>query len=212
MFIDHGAAVVVGEPAEIGDDVLLYHGVTLGGDSMRRGKRHLSRDGVPVGSNATLLEDVIVGDGASVGAGSVVVDRSRPIRPSSGRPNPSMEPGPIGSSRASAARSESGPRPERVQRRWVAGGFRGWVGSVDTARRTTTDKATPDAELSMNPPVVALLALLTGFIAGAAFAFVGVPIPAPPELAGLLGIVGIYLGFKTVQFLDLGIELLGSLG
>jgi XapX domain-containing protein len=64
----------------------------------------------------------------------------------------------------------------------------------------------------MNPPVVALLALVTGFIAGAVFAFVGVPIPAPPELAGVLGIVGIYLGFKTVEVLDLGIDLLASLG
>jgi XapX domain-containing protein len=56
------------------------------------------------------------------------------------------------------------------------------------------------------------LALLTGFLAGAAFAFVGVPIPAPPELAGLLGIVGIYLGFKTVEFLGVGVDLLGSFG
>ena len=59
---------------------------------------------------------------------------------------------------------------------------------------------------------VALLALVTGFIAGAVFAFVGVPIPAPPELAGLLGIVGIYLGFKTVEYFDAGLDLLGSLG
>jgi XapX domain-containing protein len=64
----------------------------------------------------------------------------------------------------------------------------------------------------MSPPVVALLALLTGFLAGATFAFVGVPIPAPPELAGLLGIVGIYLGFKTVEFLGVGVDLLGSFG
>lgn len=64
----------------------------------------------------------------------------------------------------------------------------------------------------MNAPVVALLALLTGFIAGAVFAFVGVPIPAPPELAGVLGIVGIYLGFKTVEFLDVSLDLLSSIG
>lgn len=64
----------------------------------------------------------------------------------------------------------------------------------------------------MNGPAVALLALVTGFIAGAVFAFVGVPIPAPPELAGLLGIVGIYLGFKTVEHFDAGLDLLGSLG
>lgn len=64
----------------------------------------------------------------------------------------------------------------------------------------------------MNPPVVALLALVTGFVAGAVFAFVGVPIPAPPELAGVLGIVGIYLGFKTVEFLDVGLDLLSAVG
>ena len=64
----------------------------------------------------------------------------------------------------------------------------------------------------MNGPAVALLALSTGFIAGAAFAFLGVPIPAPPEVAGVLGIVGIYLGFKTVEFLGVGVDLLSVLG
>lgn len=75
LFIDHGAGVVIGETAEIGDDVLLYHGVTLGGDSMRREKRHPTlNDGVTVGANATLLGDITVEEAASVGAGSVVVD------------------------------------------------------------------------------------------------------------------------------------------
>jgi serine O-acetyltransferase len=75
LFIDHGAGVVIGETAEVGDDVLLYHGVTLGGDSMRREKRHPTLgDGVTVGANATLLGDISVGEAASVGAGSVVVE------------------------------------------------------------------------------------------------------------------------------------------
>ncbi len=75
LFIDHGAAVVIGETAEIGNDVLLYHGVTLGGDSMRREKRHPTlEDGVTVGANATLLGAITIGENASVGAGSVVVD------------------------------------------------------------------------------------------------------------------------------------------
>lgn len=79
LFIDHGAGVVIGETAEIGDDVLLYHGVTLGGDSMRREKRHPTlEDGVTVGANATLLGDITVGEAASVGAGSVVVDDVAP--------------------------------------------------------------------------------------------------------------------------------------
>ena len=75
LFIDHGAAVVIGETAEIGDDVLLYHGVTLGGDSMRREKRHPTLgDGVTVGANATLLGAITIGENVSIGAGSVVVD------------------------------------------------------------------------------------------------------------------------------------------
>jgi serine O-acetyltransferase len=75
LFIDHGAGVVIGETAEIGDDVLLYHGVTLGGDSMCREKRHPTlSDGVTVGANATLVGDIVVGEAATIGAGSVVVD------------------------------------------------------------------------------------------------------------------------------------------
>ena len=75
LFIDHGAGVVVGETAEIGDDVLMYHGVTLGGDTMRRVKRHPTlEDGVTVGANSTLLGDITVGENATVGAGSVVVE------------------------------------------------------------------------------------------------------------------------------------------
>lgn len=75
LFIDHGAGVVVGETADIGDDVLLYHGVTLGGDSMRRVKRHPTLcDGVTVGANATLIGDITIGESATVGAGSVVVE------------------------------------------------------------------------------------------------------------------------------------------
>ena len=77
---------------------------------------------------------------------------------------------------------------------------------------TVTDLSEPAASRSMNGPAVALVALLTGFIAGAAFAFLGVPIPAPPEVAGVLGIVGIYLGFKTVEFLGVGVDLLSALG
>ena len=59
---------------------------------------------------------------------------------------------------------------------------------------------------------IAMLALCTGFLAGAAFAAVGVPIPAPPTIAGVLGIIGIYLGFKTVEALGIGYDLLSALG
>lgn len=60
--------------------------------------------------------------------------------------------------------------------------------------------------------VIALLALLTGFITGAVFSLAGVPIPAPPSIAGVLGIVGIYLGYKLVEYLGWGYDLLGALG
>ncbi|MBU6427811.1 MAG: serine O-acetyltransferase [Cyanobacteria bacterium REEB65] len=74
FFIDHGAAVVIGETAEIGDDVLLYHQVTLGGTSLDRGKRHPTlEDDVVVGAGAAILGPVTIGRGARIGAGSVVL-------------------------------------------------------------------------------------------------------------------------------------------
>ncbi|MEG3619915.1 serine O-acetyltransferase [Magnetovibrio sp. PR-2] len=74
FFIDHGTGVVIGETAEIGDDVTLYHGVTLGGTSWSRGKRHPSlEDGVVVGGGAMILGPITVGKNAKVGANSVVI-------------------------------------------------------------------------------------------------------------------------------------------
>ena len=74
FFIDHGCGVVIGETAEIGDDVTLYHGVTLGGTTWNPGKRHPSLgDGVVVGAGATILGPVTVGARARVAANSVVV-------------------------------------------------------------------------------------------------------------------------------------------
>ena len=73
VVIDHGMGVVIGETAEVGDDVHMYHGVTLGGNSPKPEKRHPTLgDGVVVGANATLLGDIQVGDDARVGAGSVL--------------------------------------------------------------------------------------------------------------------------------------------
>lgn len=74
FFIDHGMGVVIGETAEIGDDVTLYHGVTLGGTSLDKGKRHptLGND-VVVGAGAKVLGPVTVGDGARVGSNAVVL-------------------------------------------------------------------------------------------------------------------------------------------
>ncbi|RNJ26289.1 serine O-acetyltransferase [Halosegnis longus] len=75
VFIDHGMGVVIGETAEVGDDVNMYHGVTLGGRSSERVKRHPTvEDDVTLGANATLIGDITIGEGATVGAGAVVVD------------------------------------------------------------------------------------------------------------------------------------------
>jgi serine O-acetyltransferase len=74
FFIDHGMGVVIGETAEIGDDVMLYQGVTLGGTSTRRVKRHPTvRSGVVIGAGAKVIGAVEIGENARVGAGSVVV-------------------------------------------------------------------------------------------------------------------------------------------
>jgi serine O-acetyltransferase len=75
FFIDHGMGVVIGETATIGDDVTIYQGVSLGGTSLVRGKRHPTiEDCVVVGADATVLGPVNVGRGSRIGAGSVVVD------------------------------------------------------------------------------------------------------------------------------------------
>lgn len=74
LFIDHGAGVVIGETAEIGADVTLYHGVTLGGVSWNAGKRHPTlQDGVVIGAGAKVLGPITVGRQARVGANSVVI-------------------------------------------------------------------------------------------------------------------------------------------
>jgi len=74
LFIDHGSGVVIGETAIIGDDVTLYHGVTLGGTSLSHGKRHPTLgNGVIVGAGAKILGPITVGDGARIGANAVVL-------------------------------------------------------------------------------------------------------------------------------------------
>lgn len=74
FFIDHGVGVVIGETAEIGNDVTLYHGVTLGGVSWNNGKRHPTlEDGVIVGAGAKVLGPFTVGKGAKIGSNAVVV-------------------------------------------------------------------------------------------------------------------------------------------
>lgn len=78
-FIDHGMGIVIGETAEIGDDVLMYQGVVLGGTSLEKKKRHPTiGNHVVLGAGATVLGPITVGDGARIGAGSVVI---KPVPP-----------------------------------------------------------------------------------------------------------------------------------
>ncbi|MCU0241129.1 MAG: serine O-acetyltransferase [Vicinamibacteria bacterium] len=81
FFIDHGMGVVIGETAEIGNDVTIYHGVTLGGTSLAKGKRHPTlRDRVVVGTGAKILGAIEIGEDSRVGANAVVV---KPVPPNS---------------------------------------------------------------------------------------------------------------------------------
>src|SRR5690606_16839558 len=86
-FIDHGSGVVIGETAEIGENVTLYQGVTLGGTGFQAGKRHPTvEDNVTIGSGAKLLGPITVGHGAKVGANSVVVENVPPCSTVVGNP------------------------------------------------------------------------------------------------------------------------------
>ena len=79
FFIDHGMGVVIGETAEIGEDCTLYHGVTLGGTSWNKGKRHPTLgNGVVVGAGAKILGPILIGDDARVGSNAVVVKNVPP--------------------------------------------------------------------------------------------------------------------------------------
>jgi serine O-acetyltransferase len=74
FFIDHGMGVVIGETAQIGDDVTLYHGVTLGGTTWNKGKRHPTLgNGVVAGAGAKILGPIFIGDNAKIGSNAVVV-------------------------------------------------------------------------------------------------------------------------------------------
>lgn len=74
LFIDHGMGIVIGETTEIGDDVTLYQGVTLGGTGKEKGKRHPTiRNNVVIGSGAKVLGPIVIGDNSKIGAGAVVL-------------------------------------------------------------------------------------------------------------------------------------------
>jgi serine O-acetyltransferase len=123
LFIDHGMGTVVGETAEIGDEVVLYHGVTLGGKSSERVKRHPTIDDrAMIGANATLIGDITIGEGATVGAGAVVTDDVPPettVVGNPARPIEEMEAERSGEAGAPAETEEFYPdcAPE-VEPRW----------------------------------------------------------------------------------------------
>ena len=74
FFIDHGMGIVIGETSEIGDDVSIYHGVTLGGTTWKKGKRHPTiKNNVVIGAGAKILGPIIVSDGVHIGCNAVVV-------------------------------------------------------------------------------------------------------------------------------------------
>lgn len=104
FFIDHGMGVVIGETAEIGDDCTLYHGVTLGGTSWNKGKRHPTLGkGVVIGAGAKILGPIVVGDGARVGSNAVVVKNVPPGATAIGIPARIIEKDDVGNKTGFAA-------------------------------------------------------------------------------------------------------------
>ncbi len=94
VFIDHGMGVVIGETAVIGDDCTLYHGVTLGGTSWNKGKRHPTLEhGVVIGAGAKVLGPIIIGAGAKIGSNAVVVRDVKPGATAVGIPARMIESG-----------------------------------------------------------------------------------------------------------------------
>jgi serine O-acetyltransferase len=92
LFIDHGAGVVIGETSEIGDDVLIYQGVTLGGTSLKKEKRHPTiEDHVMISAGASVIGPVTIGHGSRIGAGAVVVSSAPPYSTIVGIPGKVVE-------------------------------------------------------------------------------------------------------------------------
>ena len=79
FFIDHGMGVVIGETAIIGDNVMIYHGVTLGGTGKEKIKRHPTiKDNVVIGAGAIVLGNIVIGEGVTIGAGAIVLKSVAP--------------------------------------------------------------------------------------------------------------------------------------
>ena len=114
LFIDHGMGVVMGETTEIGDDVLIYQGVTLGGTSLKKEKRHPTiEDHVMVSTGASVIGPVRIGRGSRIGAGAVVVSSAPPYSTIVGIPGKVIE---GESARQEVAELEHGKLPDPVAR------------------------------------------------------------------------------------------------
>ncbi len=140
FFIDHGMGVVIGETAEIGDDVTLYQGVTLGGTGFSTGKRHPTvQDNVTIGSGAKLLGPITVGHGSKIGANSVVIHDVPPNSTVVGNPGHPVR--------------VEGRRPEGPDADWVhlpdpiADAIKGLASRIAVLEQATDDSDGPGAEV-----------------------------------------------------------------
>ncbi len=114
LFIDHGMGVVIGETAEVGDDVLIYQGVTLGGTSLKKEKRHPTiEDHVMISAGVSVIGPVKIGQGSRIGAGAVVVSSAPPYSTIVGIPGKVIE---GESARQDVAELEHGRLPDPVAR------------------------------------------------------------------------------------------------
>jgi len=144
LFIDHGMGVVVGETAEIGDDVTLYQGVTLGGTGFATGKRHPTvQDNVTIGSGAKLLGPITVGHGSKIGAGSVVIHDVPPNSTVVGNPGHPVR--------------VEGRRPEGPDADWVhlpdpiADAIKGLASRIAALEETVAEVLPPDERTKARP-------------------------------------------------------------
>jgi serine O-acetyltransferase len=140
FFIDHGMGVVIGETAEIGSDVTLYQGVTLGGTGFQTGKRHPTvQDNVTIGSGAKLLGPITIGHGAKIGANSVVIHDVPPNSTVVGNPGHPVR--------------VEGRKPEGPDADWihlpdpVADAIRGLSSRIAALERADKDESEQGAEV-----------------------------------------------------------------
>jgi serine O-acetyltransferase len=139
FFADHGSGVVIGETAEIGDDVTLYQGVTLGGTGFATGKRHPTvEDNVTIGAGAKLLGPITIGHGAKIGANSVVIHDVPPNSTVVGNPGHPVR--------------VDGRKPEGPDADWVhlpdpiADAIKGLASRIGAVERAVAEMQGPEAE------------------------------------------------------------------